>query len=134
MLMRTLVALFILLSVALGRSAQAQSTQERFEDLFTTAGYATAFGAAMGAAALSFKKYPENHLRFVAVGASLGFIAGSALGTYIIFTPILVSGAADTTTTRFETTASHPFRLSPTLNPSTKRVTGIYGELLVARF
>ena len=68
--------------------ALAQSTEERFRDLFVTAGYATAFGAALGAATLSFKTNPENHLRFIAVGASLGFIGGSALGSYVVFSPI----------------------------------------------
>ena len=72
-----------------------QSTEDRFHDLFVTAGYATAFGAALGAAALSFTAEPEQHLKYVAVGASLGFIGGSAMGTYIIFSPIFTGATND---------------------------------------
>ena len=70
-------------------NAQAQTTEERFQDLFVTAGYATAFGAALGAAMLSFVPDPASELRYVAYGASLGFIGGSVMGTYIIFSPML---------------------------------------------
>lgn len=63
------------------------STEEQFQDIFVTAGYATAFGAALGAAALTFSGNPERHLRYVAVGASLGFLGGSVLGSYLIFAP-----------------------------------------------
>lgn len=72
-------------------AARAQSTEERFQDLFVTAGYSTAFGAAMGAACLSFLPDPAANLRYIAVGASLGFIGGSILGTYIIFSPLLMA-------------------------------------------
>lgn len=76
--------------LGLGSSrATAQSTEERFQDLFVTAGYATAFGAALGAAMLSFVSDPASELRYVAYGASLGFIGGSVMGTYVIFSPML---------------------------------------------
>ncbi len=68
--------------------AQMVSTEERFQDLFVTAGYGTAFGAAFGAALLSFQAKPDQNLRFVAIGASVGFIGGSLLGSYLIFTPV----------------------------------------------
>lgn len=68
---------------------QAQSAEERFQDLFITAGYSTAFGAALGAAMLAFTPEPSRQLRYIAMGASLGFIGGSIMGTYIIFTPML---------------------------------------------
>src|SRR4051794_24531918 len=74
---------------ALPAAAAAQSTEERFQDLFVTAGYTTAFGAALGTAFLAFTADPAANLRYVAVGASLGFIGGSALGSYIIFSPML---------------------------------------------
>jgi hypothetical protein len=68
--------------------AQMVSTEERFQDLFVTAGYGTAFGAAFGAALLSFQAQPSQNLRFVAIGASVGFIGGSLIGSYVIFTPV----------------------------------------------
>jgi hypothetical protein len=71
--------------------AHAQSTENKFNDLFVTSGYAAAFGAALGASALAFKTHPENHLRYVSVGASLGFIGGTIVGSYIIFSPGLIA-------------------------------------------
>lgn len=89
--MKFISILIIIASLSSSKIAFSQSTEERFQDLFTTAGYATAFGAAMGAAALSFKERPENHLKYVAIGASLGFIGGSILGSYIIFLPVFTT-------------------------------------------
>jgi hypothetical protein len=73
--------------------ARSQTTEEQFHDLFVTAGYCTAFGAALGTAFMGLEDEPGNHLRYVYVGASLGFIGGSILGSYIIFAPALVDTA-----------------------------------------
>ena len=64
------------------------STEERFQDLFVTAGYSAAFGAALGAAFLAFEPNPSEKLQYISIGASLGFIGGSVAGTYIIFQPM----------------------------------------------
>lgn len=69
---------------------QSSSTEEQFQDLFVTAGYSTAFGAALGLALLSFSSDPSSELSTIAVGASLGFIGGSLLGTYMILAPSFV--------------------------------------------
>lgn len=71
-----------------GSTAYSQSSEERFQDLFSTAAYACAFGATLGVAALAFQPEPEKHLKFVAIGASLGFIGGSLLGSYVVFSPV----------------------------------------------
>ncbi len=83
----TAAALSLVASFLVPKAASAQSTEEKFQDLFVTAGYCTAFGAALGAATLAFAKYPTEELRNVAMGASLGFLGGSVLGSYIIFAP-----------------------------------------------
>lgn len=83
------------LSVIHSSTLQAQSTEERFQDVFITAGYATAFGAALGAALLSFHDNPAEHLRYIAVGASLGFIGGSILGSYVVFSPMVMNEPVD---------------------------------------
>ncbi|MCB9229050.1 MAG: hypothetical protein H6618_05505 [Deltaproteobacteria bacterium] len=73
-------------------SARAQasfSTENHFRELFMTAGYSTAFGAALGAAAIGLTENPADKLRYVAVGASLGFITGSLVGSWLIFTPLV---------------------------------------------
>lgn len=64
------------------------ATEQRFQELFITAGYSTAFGAALGAAALGLSEQPREKLQYVAMGASVGFILGSAIGTYVIITPM----------------------------------------------
>lgn len=86
---KSLLAFASLASLVLAATpAQSQSSEERFQDLFSTAGYACAFGATLGVAALAFQPEPEKHLKFVAIGASLGFIGGSLLGSYVVFSPI----------------------------------------------
>lgn len=102
------LALCSALSLALptssyGNSPYGQSSEERFQDLFSTAGYACAFGATLGVAALAFQPEPEKHLKFIAIGASLGFIGGSLLGSYVVFSPIF---AGETTPSRPAATLS----------------------------
>jgi hypothetical protein len=98
---------------------QTISTQERFQDLFVTAGYGTAFGAAMGAALLSFQSEPDQNLRYVAVGASLGFIGGSILGSYVVFSPVFqVSEKLPLTIDKFALgSSSSKIIVKPTINP-----------------
>ena len=133
-----ILILTLTISVLCGsKNAAAQSTEERFQDLFTTAGYATAFGAALGAAALSFKRYPESHLRYVAVGASMGFIGGSILGSYIIFSPMFSSASSAKTDILSPAFASHQkgtLLIKPQFNTDKKTLTGIAGEMVLARF
>jgi hypothetical protein len=70
------------------------NTEEKFQDLFVTAGYCTGYGAAIGAAILAFNEHPADNLRFVAMGASLGFIGGTLLGSYIVFSPGFTENAS----------------------------------------
>jgi len=89
--------------------ANGQTTEERFHDLFITAGYSTVFGAALGTACLGLTENHAENLKFVAIGASLGFIGGSILGTYMIFSPMLVynkSKAEDATLLSLQTGAT----------------------------
>jgi hypothetical protein len=88
---QSMKSLIIVLSLSFAGSASAQSTEDRFNDLFVTAGYCTAFGAAIGTAFLGLTDDPSENLKYVATGASLGFLGGSVLGSYIIFSPGLVS-------------------------------------------
>ena len=67
--------------------------EELFQDVFVTAGYCTAFGAALGVAVVALHENPTDNLRYIAVGASLGFIGGSLLGTYVVFSPGLVDAS-----------------------------------------
>lgn len=81
--MRKLATILILLFVAQTSLAQEMTqTDEQFREVFITAGYSAAFGAATGAAILAFMPNPGENLRFVVGGASAGFVAGSAYAFY----------------------------------------------------
>ncbi|MBI2601606.1 MAG: hypothetical protein HYW48_01005 [Deltaproteobacteria bacterium] len=117
-------------------SAQEIKTEQRFQDLFITAGYSTAFGAALGAAFLGLSSNPSGKMRYIAVGASLGFIGGSVLGTYIVFFPMF--------TGRTQIGSSSPARgyegppkdrsliISPVFND--RRLDSVQANWLIAKF
>jgi hypothetical protein len=83
------IAIFIVVASSLFLSSLAQAQNrvalrsDDFREVTVTAAYATAFGAAGGAALLAFVPgSPIDNLRIVAGGASIGFLVGSALGFY----------------------------------------------------
>ncbi len=85
-----LVAILTISLAANAATCSAAQAQQRvavhsddLRDVFVTAGYAAAFGAATGVALLPF--LPGNvsdNMRVVAGGASVGFLLGSALSLY----------------------------------------------------
>lgn len=114
---------------------RAEPTEQRFQDLFITAGYATAFGAALGAAALSFSGNPERHLRYVAVGASLGFIGGSLLGSYIIFSPALVENRMSSLDDQLVSNETNgKLTVIPVIDRQSKSLTGVAGSMTLLQF
>jgi len=145
--LKSIAAQLMLVSCVTGatfNSAQAEvSAEQKFQDLFTTAGYATAFGAALGAAMLSFTSNPQNELRYVAVGASIGFISGSLLGTYMIFSPMLLARhetppeSASTALTNLaygQNQNSPVFAISPVIDTKSYQITAFSGAVTFARF
>jgi hypothetical protein len=63
--------------------ADALRSEATFRSVFVNAGYSAAFGAAAGAAMLPFFPEPAlSNLRYVAAGASIGFVVGSAVAFY----------------------------------------------------
>ncbi len=110
------------------------TTEERFQDLFVTSGYGAAFGAAFGAALLSFQPKPDKNLRYIAVGASIGFIAGSLMGTYMIFTPV-AANMDDAKAYALENTSPSPVKISPVFDPAKSyKLQGAIGQWTFARF
>ncbi len=115
--------------------AQMVSTEERFQDLFVTAGYGTAFGAAFGAALLSFQPKPDQNLRFIAIGASVGFIGGSLLGSYVIFSPVFTGQTGDKQKNTLMSADKPGIRIVPDLDPSRGfRLTSLEGQWTMLRF
>jgi hypothetical protein len=51
-------------------------------DIFKDGFYGGLAGALVGAAALAFTSEPEDHLNYMAIGAGVGVIAGTAYGIY----------------------------------------------------
>ena len=69
----------------LGEIARANAnTEEKFETVFTSAGYSTALGAGIGAALLAFTTSPKEKFHYITTGASVGFLGGAALGGYLV--------------------------------------------------
>ena len=138
---RNLVLSFMI-SMMLGygssaRAAAEPNMEERFQDLFITAGYCTAFGAAFGTAMLAWTSEPAENLKYVAVGASMGFIGGSILGTYVVFSPLIVDSSRPTTDSRPDLLASHKsagISLQPIWDGSKRALTGVAGSVTLATF
>lgn len=138
---KALTALTLLFTMTItslpAESAQAQNVEERFQDLFVTAGYATAFGAAIGTAFLAFHEDPSRHLRYVAMGASLGFLGGSLLGSYVIFSPMMSENGDDAAATSLIASNSVPAQgiaLRPTWNKETKSFAAVEAGMTLLNF
>ena len=132
------LAMLFSLSMSIFHSgaAQAQQVEERFQDLFVTAGYATAFGAAIGTAFLAFHEDPSKHLRYVAMGASLGFLGGSILGSYIIFSPMMseTNDATENSLIASNAIPDHGIAVRPTWNQTEHTLTGMEAGMTLVNF
>lgn len=100
------------------RAQTTFASEQHFQELFVTAGYSTAFGAALGAAALGLTHEPAENLQFIVTGASIGFIMGSIVGTYVIFTPVLTYGGNPNimSSNGYEVSKEQPLQVRPALN------------------
>ena len=128
---RSAMLRFVICIGAISTNTQAQSTEEKFQDVFITAGYATAFGAALGAASLSFFDNPQDHLQFIAIGASLGFITGSALGSYVVLAPMASTEAPGSTNLAG---VEAPVLLRPVFSTQNSRLLQVEGMIQLASF
>ncbi len=85
-------ALFTAIALAISSSAALAtnlSTEEKFQSVFTVAGYSTLMGTLLGAAAAGLAgDNPLKEPKYPRLGASLGFILGAGYGGYqIMVTP-----------------------------------------------
>ena len=135
-LRKLLILSALIFSLNASTKAYSQATEEQFHDLFITAGYSTAYGAALGAAFIALTENPSEKLSYIYVGASLGFIGGSLLGTYFIFSPMLTDGTTQTENTLLGTNqySQHNLVIRPTYNIKNNKVVGIESAFTLARF
>ena len=121
-------ALVYLLAEATLTNAQTKfATEQHFHELFVTAGYSTAFGAALGAAALGLTDNPGEKLQYIATGASLGFIMGSVVGTYVILAPTVSYGSSYSHNNSFGSLSDQdqPVVVAPQINLTKVSLDGI---------
>lgn len=117
--------------------ASALTLEHKYQEVFVSAGYATALGAAVGAALLSFKDDPSNNLRYVAIGASVGFFAGTAFGTYLVVAPSFAMKDDDKVGPgTFNATDAKPYQVvvQPTVSTQSWKIKGIESGMVLARF
>ena len=129
------VTLSLVLSVfTFGTRATADSELEgKFQDMFVTAGYSAAAGAAIGAALLAFQDEPTRHLKFISVGASLGFLGGTALGSWVALAPILVDNAQPAPS-HFSYQSSQRIIIRPWIDTAKRSIAGVEAGAILASF
>ena len=120
------ITLCLLTGATFAKAQTKFATEQHFHELFVTAGYSTAFGAALGAAALGLTENPGEKLQYIATGASLGFIMGSVVGTYVILAPAVSYGSSYGQQGAFGSLSDQPkpVELAPQINLTTAKVDG----------
>jgi hypothetical protein len=132
----TASCLFFCLAVITTPVRADSEIESNFKDMFITAGYSAAAGAAIGAALLSFQQQPLEHLKYMSVGASIGFLGGMSVGSWIVFAPIFVENAAPSATpTKLAHNSKHSqFIIKPWLDTAKNSVSGLEAGLVFASF
>jgi hypothetical protein len=140
--MRLIPALLItaltLIAPALARGeSKASAIKDDFNALFVTAGYSTLLGAALGTATLAFTPHPKENTRYIGLGAAGGFIFGTLLGTYFVFSPpksraLRSQGGKDRDDDDLE--GFSRIKLYPVLDLAEGRVKSWHADWVIARF
>lgn len=136
-LMRLLLLFLSLTALSLPSIARAQSSLETgFQDMFVTAGYSAAAGAAIGAAALAFQDNPSRNLKFISIGASVGFVGGLLFGGWVALSPALAAGPSrpDPLLPYQLYTNSPTAVVRPWIHSETGSIVGIEAGTVLARF
>ena len=131
----SIILLFSAFSFSLkSNNAYGQNSEQNFQDIFITAGYATAFGAALGAAALGLQNNPEENLNYIAVGASLGFIGGSIMGAYMVFTPVMAENPSQTSSMLANNMNEKTLYVRPYISNTKNKITAVEGAMTILSF
>jgi hypothetical protein len=127
---------FLVFFVVLQPSAvQADSELEgKFQDMFVTAGYSAAAGATIGAALLTFQDSPMKKLNFISIGASVGFLSGTAIGSWIALAPIFVENNSLQPSLMAHDAPTGQVVVKPWINIARNTVSGLEAGAVLARF
>jgi hypothetical protein len=134
---KILFSLAFSLGVFLGNSTPSRADSElegKFQDMFVTAGYSAAAGAAIGAALLTFQDEPTKNLKFVSIGASLGFLSGTALGSWMVLAPIFVENTSPTPTQLANKDPDSRLVVRPWFDLQSKKMIGLEAGAIFAKF
>ena len=92
----------------------------------------------MGAAIIGLSSNPRNNLKYIAMGASAGFIVGSILGSYIAFSPILseASGPQHLDLEKQDPILAENSQvlIQPRINPKTLQITQVSAAITLMKF
>lgn len=136
--MARLLISFTIAASAIAPAIQAadMALESKYQDVFVSAGYATALGAGIGAALLSFQDKPTEHLKYVAVGASVGFFAGTAFGTYMVLKPSFALNDETKPQSTFVAGDAKAGQLviQPTVSTSSWSLRGVEAGMVLAQF
>ena len=133
-LARAVTSLVILISANATPSKADTELEGKFQDVFVTAGYSAAAGAAIGAALLTFQDEPTRHLKFISVGASLGFLGGTLAGTWLTIAPAFVDSTAPMPTQLAQNTKPHTLVIRPWFDVTKNTVTSLEAGAVLAKF
>jgi len=133
-LARVVTSLVILLSIYAPPSKADTELEGKFEDVFVTAGYSAAAGAAIGAALLTFQDEPIKHLKFISMGASLGFLGGTFAGSWLAIAPAFVDNSAPMPTQLAQNTKPHTLVIRPWFDVTKNTVTSLEAGAVLAKF
>lgn len=137
-----LISLFIFTNLTVFAQARATTTESAFKDVFLTAGYSAVLGAGIGAALLGLSEKPSGKLRYIAIGASIGFLSGTFLGTCFVIYPTVSSGSSSRLTLNSEykdqqeggKAKPYDLVLRPVLDGQSGKIKTLEADWLIARF
>ena len=88
--LKHLLIIFFFLSLPTTAMAKVEVDPRKMHDLLVIASYSTALGAAVGAAMLAFTEKPSKNFSYLYRGAAIGFLSGAVIGSYVVFSPLLL--------------------------------------------
>jgi len=130
-----ILCLISLFNVGLSTTPASADTvlEAGFQDMFVTSGYSAAAGAAIGAAVLTLQDNPGKHLKFISIGASVGFLSGTFFGGWMALAPLLVENQNPNPMPKLATRTSQ-LVVRPLIDVDTFSLSGIAAGAVLARF